>query len=375
VRSTTRVLAALALSTLAVAGTSAPAYADAATTSIGFDGANADADFGAPWLLEIRVANAEDPVPLGPSSGTVSVFLDGETEPYATELPIAAGGYAYFAQPAEQPPLVAGEHSVIASFVPTGADLAPSTTRSPATITITPLGVTGSIEVVTDPARYAVPTVEAKLGGGYVSAYDSAPAGQWTIVVSQDGGSEVFSGSVAQTSGLELPSVIPIDSGLEPGENYTVTGTFVPDDAIAGGLTLAEIAPVTFESEPAGAFDGAVQPVFLPVWALILGGVLFLAAAALFVFVLLRTRAPAKASGKRVAVREPVVLAPEEDFGDLESIDDLFTPTQHFEAIRISEPAELPRGADAPTELLDAAPEEEKPRTDGGSSWSINGGS
>ncbi|TBN56592.1 hypothetical protein EYE40_03805 [Glaciihabitans arcticus] len=394
----TRLFAAAAISVLALGATATPAFAEDASTRTVFDGTTADAEFGAPWLLEIRVSNAEFPTPVEASNGTVSIFLDGSTEPYVEDLPIALGGYAYFAQPADQPTLVAGEHTVTATFVPAGgSELAASTTRNAATITITPLGVTSSIAVVADPARYPVPTIEATLGGAYTKLYDRAPAGEWTAVVTAEDGSEVFTATAAQAGSLEEPTALPITSGLEPGKNYTVSATFVPDEAIAGGVSVGEAAPATFESAPAGAFDGAVQPVFLPVWALILAGLLFLAAAAAFVFVLLRTRAPARAPGKRVAVATPVApAAPAEDFGDLDSIDDMFTPTQHFEAIRLTEmptadaPTELLRtsaadvptqligtsdSADQPTELIDTTDEDETPRSDGGSSWSINGGS
>lgn len=258
---------AAVIALLAIGTASPAAAAGQLTTTTFLTPASQEVGFGAPWFIKIQVRQVEYYGPLDSADGTVDVFAEGISEPVGDDLPITRDGIAYFAQPADQPLLAAGTYVFSATFTPaSGTDNVTSRTTKPTTLVITPLAATSSFEVIDDPARYAQPTVEARLAGDYVDATGRAPAGSWAIAVTDDAGTEVFADTVAQAADASAPTVVPLSSGIKPGRDYSVSATFSPDPSIAGGLEVAPTEPKKLTTAPTGVLDGAVAPVSLPWW-------------------------------------------------------------------------------------------------------------
>ena len=263
-------LTALLAGSLALAP-ALPAAAEGMPTTTKFVGAaSQEISFGSAWFVKIQVRQAEYYSPLDSADGTVDVFAKGIAEPLGDDLPLTRDGIAFFSQPAGNPLLAAGSYELSAVFTPaSGTSNATSRTTKTATLVITPLAVATSFSIVDDPARYPVPTVEARVSGAYVDATGQAPVGSWAIVVTDSAGAEVFTSTAAQSADSSIPTPIAVTSGTEPGETYTVNAVFTPAETIAGGLTVGASEPVEFTTTPAGAFDGAVAPVSLPWWIII----------------------------------------------------------------------------------------------------------
>ena len=289
----------VAVIALLALGTASPATAAGLLTTTTFlTPATQEVGFGAPWFIKIQVRQVEYFGPLDSADGTVDVFAEGISEPLGDDLPITRDGIAYFAQPADQPLLAAGSYVFSATFTPaSGTETVTSRTTKPTTLVITPLAVTSTFEVIDDPSRYAQPTVEARLAGDYVDATGRAPSGSWAIAVTDDAGAEVFTDTAAQAADASAPTVVPLTSGIKPGKDYSVSATFTPDPAIAGGLEVGATEPKKLATAPSGALDGAVAPVSLPWWLIItlLGIVALLAATVIVLLAVGSRRGPAVA--------------------------------------------------------------------------------
>ncbi|MGV8885104.1 MAG: hypothetical protein ACOH1T_05885 [Microbacteriaceae bacterium] len=270
-RSALAMAAATVLASMLVLTMASPAAAEGQPTTTKFDSASSqDVTFGSPWFVKIQVRLNDYYTPLDEADGTVNVFAEGIAEPLGRDLPLTHDGIAYFAQPANRALLAAGTYVLSATFTPAaGSEITKSRTTTSTTIVIMPLGVTPSFTVVDDPSRYAEPTVEARLGGEYVDATGRAPAGLWSVVVTDDSGTEVFSETAAQKPDAALPTLITLASGIKPGKSYSVVTTFMPDETIAAGLAVTAPKTQKLTTAPAGALDRAVLPVSLPWWLII----------------------------------------------------------------------------------------------------------
>ena len=289
-------IAALAL-VLTALGVTAPAAAAVKTTTT-FSSTDVSAPFGSPWQLAVTVtvSNSFGTAPVQPSDGAVDILIDGMAGEYVTAATIVPGGTAYFVQPANEPPLAAGTYKVTARFTPAaGSGLSESTTKKAATLTIAALTAVPAVEVISDPAVTAVPTVRTTLGGTYVETTGAPPSGTWTVTAVDSSGAEAFAGTAEQpTQGADGAPVgaldIPIDAPLKASETYTVTTVFTPDELIAGGLTIENSAPATFTTRAATAGEVLTAPTGVPVFVSVLMALLIAGLAALLVWLIVQWR-------------------------------------------------------------------------------------
>jgi hypothetical protein len=267
-----------------VTGAALPATAAGMPTITSFvGGTEVEASFGSEWELTIQVvSNAEyGRYNVAANDGTVDIYVEGMPGAYIAAAQIYPGGVTYFTQPSDKPMLAAGEYTVSAIFTPSsGSRFATSKTAKPVTLTITPLAVTTSVELLTDPAVVTVPTVRTSLTGEYADLHGAPPSGTWTVTGEDSAGSETFSITAAQPTesneGMVGPLDIPITDELQPGETYTVTTIFEPDPLVAPGISFENVAPESFTTTPLTFAENLSTPVVVPLWVTILNGLLLI---------------------------------------------------------------------------------------------------
>jgi len=293
---TVPVVASLAL-VLILLGIATPASAAVKTTT-SFTSTSLNAPFGSPWQLAVTVtvANSFGTAPVQPSDGSVDILIEGMPGEYVTAATIVPGGIAYFVQPANEPPLAAGTYDVTARFTPAaGSGLSESSTKKAAKLTIEALTAVPTVEVISDPAVTAVPTVRTSLAGTFVDTNGVPPSGTWTVTAVDSSGTVAFEGATPQpTQGVDGAAVgaldIPIDAPLKASETYTVTTVFTPDELIAGGISLENAAPVDFTTRAATAGEILGAPTGVPVIVSVLIALLVAALTALLVWLIIQWR-------------------------------------------------------------------------------------
>jgi hypothetical protein len=291
-----------------------PAFAEDATTIEFVDAGPTIAEFASPWTLELEVTAAPASrengyVETKSDSGTVDVYVDGIAGVYASGLPIQADGVAYFAQPATQPLLAAGTHTVRAIFNPlAGSRLLSSQTTVPATLTINPLTVEASVTARMDASVADAPIVTGSLSGGFVDAYGGPPAGIWTFTARDGEGEIVFATAVAQEGLSNDPVQIIIPTKLARDAEFAVEGVYTPDPSLAAGITVTQAPTARFTSAAASFAELLVTPVPAQGWAIVLAGtilLLMIAATSWLAVVLVRRRRKSRSDGKETASPTP----------------------------------------------------------------------
>jgi len=271
-----------------------PAWAADIPTTIAFanDG-ELSVPFGSEWDLPIRVTSKSDrgTYDVTTNDGTVDIFVEGMPGEYVTAATIYPGGMVYFAPPANEPALGAGEYSITAVFTPgAGSDFATSKTKKAAAVTITTIGVTPAAKLLTDPSVVTVPTVRTSLSGEFVDDTGVPPNGTWTVTGTDSDGTEAFSITADQPTesdeGAVGPLDIPITSTLEPGETYEVRTVFTADPLIARGIEFENPAPASFSTPSLTPAEVLSGPVTISMWIVVLNGVLFIGLVVLLVLVL-----------------------------------------------------------------------------------------
>jgi len=263
--------------------------------------------FGADWVFEVRVdANVDyDGLHVDPNDGTIDIIVSGQPDDFATDLPLYPGGLSYFSQPDTQPLLAPGKYTITAIFTPSvSGDYASSKTKTTASLTITELTLSPTVEVITDAAIVTEPTVRTAFSGTFLETTGAPPAGTWTVTATDESGATAFERTVEQPTqsadGPVGPLDIPISGELEPGETYTVNAVFTPATYLAAGLTFDNVEAQTFTTAPPTVAEILSEPLALPLWALVsIGGLLV---AALVLVIVLALRRP-----RRARVIEPDV--------------------------------------------------------------------
>lgn len=331
--------------------------------------------FGEQWSLTLAVSTTYDSGPtlrLGPNDGTVDVYLSGVGGAFASSLPIQPDGLVYVSQPSSQPLLAAGDYDVTAIYNPApGGYYGSSQTATALVLTVSALDVTPEVSIAVDPSVSDSPVITAALSGSYIDSTNGYPAGTWQFTLAGPGGAPAFDATVAQPQGATNPLRITVDSALDRGTTYTLSSTFTPADAIAGGVTVGSAPDAVYET-PSGTFGEAItSAVPLPLWLAIvmLALLLGLGAAAIVIGVMLAKRAPTApqdaAPSRRVPGDPPTVeFASLDEFGlpEPETIPELLpegqvrrNPTSTTWLLSDVEPAtNLPNASEAPTERLDA---------------------
>jgi len=257
----------------------------AATTSVSFVGeTTASVPFGSDWSFAVDTTQllpsgwegeSTRVAALGPTSGSISVTVSGVGGTFASGIPIQPDGRAYISQPLAQPLLPSGEYQFTAIFVPAGGtDLATSQTGTPATLTITPLALSASAEILSDPTVSDRPYIEAHLSGEYLDALGGTPPGTWRFSVTE-AGKELFAIDAPQKQGATEPVRVEIEPELRSGRTFTLTSVFTPVDEVVGGVTVAAPADARFSTPGTGVLDALLSRVPFPTWLMFtIGGVI-----------------------------------------------------------------------------------------------------
>ncbi len=318
---------------------SSPLAASAATSSVAFAAPETTAAFGSDWVLEVRVSASQDNfrLPVTAASGSIDIVVSGIAGTFAT-VPLQNGGVAYFAQPADQPLLPAGAHTLTAIFNPSGGSSLVGSTSAPATLTITALVVDTTVTAAADPAVASGPVITAQLAGEYLDVTGTVPAGIWSFQLHESGtSSSLFETRLVQDPFASEPIIITVDAPLRSSTDYEVSWTFEPVAELAVGLAVATEGSASFRTPDGTIITALANPVEWPWWAWLSAG-LVLVGLAVAVVVLLVQRARRSPSAPVSAVES----TPEGEFGGTEDLDALIDATTSDEAILADNKEETP---------------------------------
>lgn len=216
------------------------------------------AGFGGDWSLRIHVTSQYSPV--GAEDGTVDVTVAGVSGTYASDLPISGNGDVYLSPPDGATPLSAGTHQLTAFFRPdAGSNMAASHSAKAAVLTVSALTAVAGVTVSGVDALE--PTARLALTGTWNTTTKTAPPGTWKVEVTAPDSKIAFSATVLQPTSSTDPIVVPISSKLARGTDYRVTTTFVPDAAVASGLTLTQAKPTSFHTPDLEVAEVLSQPI------------------------------------------------------------------------------------------------------------------
>jgi hypothetical protein len=261
----------------------ATASADGTTSTTTFAAsASQTAVFGSDWVMPVTVAGTGDyPPPVDATSGTVNILIEGQPGTYATGLPLAPGGQAFFSPSSAKPPLGAGTYKVTAVFVPAaGSGLAPSQTAAPAVLTVTAIRLSTSFTVQTV-TIHDKPGAEVSVTVQPPGHNQGIPAGSWDVKAVTASGALAFHKKIVTKANPAKPTTQALTPGLKPGSTYTVSATFSPTPSLAGGYTVSNGTPQSTNVAAESPGEVLSTPVTTPVWAPIgigIGLVLLIAA-------------------------------------------------------------------------------------------------
>jgi hypothetical protein len=273
-------------------GPAASAFASGVSTTIAFvQPAPQTVDFGSNWLVPIKVSSNESYAPVDASSGTVNVYVTGIAGTYAAALPLSADGFAYMSPPSSKGPLAAGKYSLTAVFVPSaGADLNPSQTSTPATITVTALSLAASATVtVKTLENKASAVVDATVTPN--GSTQGVPAGEWVTKVKNRAGNVVATNTTAVAANQRWPLKMQLKPNLRRGATYSVSATFTPNSEVAGGYTITNSPTRKLVVSAESVAERLSNPLPLPLWAPIGIGLGIAALVAALLVLILRRRA------------------------------------------------------------------------------------
>jgi hypothetical protein len=285
-------VALVVIAFLALTPAMSASAAGVATTTTFAETAPQTVDFGANWIIPIKVAAAPDSYygDLGAGSGTVNVLIKGQPGNYATGLPLASNGIAYMSPPSAQRPLAAGTYELTAVFVPSGGTyLNSSQTATPATLTITPLDLaatfTTSSTTSADAATVGIAATVTPKG-----TTQGTPPGQWVATAKDPAGKTVASNKTTIAANQKSPVALTLNPTVKRGETYSISAVFTPGSDVAGGYTITngQDQKLTIASETFG--EKMSDPLAVPIWGLALMGVGLAALVAALIVLLVRRR-------------------------------------------------------------------------------------
>lgn len=310
------VLAALVLSQ----ATSQAALAEEIPLAISFtDGTSSTVEYGEYWGF---------PVSADPNfmfnvynQGLTSITGTGVPSGYTPDLSLY-GGTGYLNAPYDKAPLNAGTYSfVISGSYTDGGDTYSGETSPAASLTIEKAKLGIELRVVADPTNSDSSIVSARFTGRFVDEYQSSffpssalsPAGVWHITVTDENGEIATERSVERSAGDDVLATSFYWPDAEPGVQYTASAEFVASGPSAGNFDITgaadfsytgvETARPTPSSTATGKPDVSLPEAAefgLPLWAVVLIGVLIIGLAVLVTILSVRA---SRRSGTPVADR------------------------------------------------------------------------
>jgi hypothetical protein len=158
-------------------------------------------------------------------------------------------------------------------------------------LTIAPAPIGVDLRITTDPSSQRNAIVAATLTGPLIDLINqqgtiaTTPAGSWKLSVIDSEGNVAFEKEVAQPAG-GAPYFSTYWQAVPADTTFTGTAVFTPDAASAGNFTLSAPPSVAYTSPaadpgntnptvpPEPVEPGDPAPTSLPVWLLVLGGLI-----------------------------------------------------------------------------------------------------
>jgi hypothetical protein len=247
-------------------------------------------------------------------SGLATVTVSGAPAGYSPELSMYDNGTytGILYAPYDAPPLGAGTYSIVISGSYTdGTDTYSGETAPPASLIVEKAKLGIELRVLADPANTDGAIVTARFTGRFVDEYQSSffpsaalsPAGVWRISLTDSNGEVATERSIERAAGDDVLATSFYWSDAEPGEQYTASATFTPEGASAANFAVTPPADFSYtaaESQrPTPTSTAAAEPdaelpeatgFGLPLWSVILVGVLIVGLATLVTILVLRLR-------------------------------------------------------------------------------------
>lgn len=213
-------------------------------------------------------------------------------------------GYpGYLSAPYDVAPLGAGTYTFSVGGTGTdGTNTFTGETPTPATLTVEKAKLGIELRVLADPANPAAAIVTARFTGRFVDEYQSSffpgsaksPAGTWNITITDKDGAVATERSVERAAGDDVLATSFYWADADAGEQYFASATFTPEGVSAANFAVTQATDFPYTAAEAnrpvpsstatGTPDASLPEATgfgLPLWLLIVGGVLALGLAAL----------------------------------------------------------------------------------------------
>lgn len=300
------------------------ALADDRDVVVYFEPTTATAEYGEYWIFPIKAEYAF----------YESVFLPDRYDLASTGVPAGFTPDVYMygtsgnvngqlSYPFEYEPLDVGTYSFsLSGSGPTSTGTVTGETATPATLTVTKARLGIELRAVPDVSNEELIVVTARFTGRFVEEYQSSyfptspqsPEGTWHIVVEGSDGTVAVERSIERSAGDDVLATSFLWTDAEPGVEYTATAEFVPSGASGGNFAVTAASEFDFtgaeEQRPTPSSTAAAQPdtglpdaggFGVPLWSLIVSGVLVVGLSALLTILSVRLRKRPSPTAEEVA--------------------------------------------------------------------------
>ena len=234
--------------------------------------------------------------------GLASVTGTGIPAGYTPQLGLY-GGIGFLSAAYDKAPLKAGNYTFTVSGTFTdGSDTYSGETSPAASLTVEKARLGIELRIVPDSASSDSAIVSARFTGRFVDEYQSSfypssalsPAGVWHITITDENGEIATESSVERSAGDDVLATSFYWTDAEPGVQYTASAEFVASGpsadnfAITGAADVAYTVTAVTEPTPSSTATGKpdvslpdASEFGLPLWAVVLIGVLIIGLAVL----------------------------------------------------------------------------------------------
>lgn len=266
-------------------------------------------EYGEYWFLEAHSPEAGFAFGTFTAEGTLTGTPSGYTPTIDAYAVDSTSTNAYVSPSSTSRPLPAGTYE--ATLTIRGFDGAgePSSTPTPATMTINPSALGIGLQIIPDPSNPANAIISAKFTGRFVDEFFSTadplapltPAGSWRILVRDAEGQTAHELRADRSENDDVLALSSYWSDVPPGE-YTVSAAFTASGASADNFTISDATPVTYTAAAAPGSGSTAPPappappaaedlgMTLPLWIPIVAGVLTAGLLALMIVQIVRLR-------------------------------------------------------------------------------------
>jgi hypothetical protein len=273
-------------------------------------------EYGAYWFLEAHSPEGGLAFNEFTSEATMTGTPSGYTPATGAYHPDGLTTNAWVAPSTTARPLPVGSYTATVTIRAFGGAGEPTSTPTPATLTITPAALGITLQVIADPSNPSNAILSARFTGGFVDTFFTTddplapltPAGTWRILVRDADGETAHEFTVARTDTDDVLAVSDYWSDVPPGD-YTAQAAFTPTGASADNFTFTDATPVAYSAEAPPGSGSTAPPappappasedagMTLPLWIPIVAGIVTAGLLALMIVQIVRLRR----AGPRVA--------------------------------------------------------------------------